>query len=46
MNLNNNAFSLELDLLNIEQAIREQSVGLNVLLGLPASQSQNEETVQ
>jgi outer membrane protein TolC len=46
MNLNNNVFSLELDLLNIEQAIREQSVGLNVLLGLPASQSQNEEKVK
>ncbi|MDE2420485.1 MAG: TolC family protein [Gammaproteobacteria bacterium] len=46
VNLNNNEFSQELDLLNIEQAIREQSVGLNILLGLPVSQSQNEETVQ
>jgi outer membrane protein TolC len=46
MNLNNNLFSLQLDLLNIEQAIREQSVGLDILLGLPASQSQNQETVQ
>lgn len=46
INLNNNEFSQELDLLNIEQSIREQSVGLNILLGLPVAQSQNEETVQ
>jgi outer membrane protein TolC len=46
MNLNNNVFSLEFDLLNIEQAIREQSVGLNILLGLPASQSPDEEMLQ
>lgn len=46
VNLNNNEFSQELDLLNIEQSIREQGVGLNILLGLPVVQSQNEETVQ
>lgn len=37
--LQNNMLSQTLDLLNVEQAIREQAVGLNTLLGLPVSQS-------
>ncbi|WP_374668226.1 TolC family protein [Acinetobacter sp.] len=36
--LQNNMLSQTLDLLNVEQAIREQAVGLNTLLGLPVSQ--------
>jgi outer membrane protein TolC len=46
INLNNSEFNQELDLLNIEQSIREQGVGLNILLGLPVAQSQIEGTVQ
>lgn len=46
INLNNSEFNQEFDLLNIEQSIREQCVGLNILLGLPVAQSQIEDTVQ
>lgn len=37
--LQNNMLSQKLDLLNVEQTIREQAVGLNTLLGLPVPQS-------
>lgn len=39
LTLQNNMLSQKLDLLNLEQTIREQAVGLNTLLGLPVQQS-------
>ncbi|WP_343597150.1 TolC family protein [Acinetobacter sp.] len=39
MTLQNNMLNQKLDLLNLEQTIREQAVGLNTLLGLPVQQS-------
>lgn len=36
INLNNNLFNQKLDLLLLEQSIREQQAGLNILLGLPS----------
>ncbi len=35
MNLNTNLLNQELELLSLEQSIREQDVGLSILLGLP-----------
>lgn len=39
LTLQNNMLNQKLDLLNLEQTIREQAVGLNTLLGLPVLQS-------
>ncbi|WP_171255191.1 TolC family protein, partial [Acinetobacter terrae] len=42
INLNNTLFNQQLDLLTLEQSIREQHVGLNILLGLPTLLRSNE----